>query len=198
MTEERRIQITDVRVLRALANPIRYRILGHLMSTGAQTASECAAVVGASPSNCSYHLRELERFGLVERTGGDESAADGRDRPWRPTVTGYGTGPAAPDADPTAMVAATALSHLGIDDNAALAHAAVDAHAAHPPDWQRAEFIATYGLLVSAEELTALVAAVDGLLRPYIGLTRSDAPADAERVHVVFDAFRRPAAPVPA
>ena len=53
MTEERRIQITDVRVLRALANPIRYRILGHLMSSGAQTASECAAVVGASPSNCS-------------------------------------------------------------------------------------------------------------------------------------------------
>ena len=37
------------------------------MALGAQTASECAAVVGASPSNCSYHLRELERFGLVER-----------------------------------------------------------------------------------------------------------------------------------
>ena len=128
MTEERRIQITDVRVLRALANPIRYRILGHLMSSGAQTASECAAIVGASPSNCSYHLRELERFGLVERAAGDDSAPDGRDRPWRPTVTGYGTGPAAlPDADPAAIVATEALSHLGIDDNAALAHAAIDA-----------------------------------------------------------------------
>jgi Helix-turn-helix domain len=203
MTEERRIQITDVRVLRALANPIRYRILGHLMSSGAQTASECAAVVGASPSNCSYHLRELERFGLVERTARDETAPDGRDRPWRPTVTGYGTGPAdavvgARDADPAAVVAAQALSHLGIDDNAALAHAAVDAHAAQPPAWQAAEVIATYGLLVSADELTTLYAAIDGLLRPYIGLTRSDAPADAERVHVVFDAFRRPAAALPA
>jgi DNA-binding transcriptional ArsR family regulator len=202
MTEERRIQITDVRVLRALANPIRYRILGHLMSSGAQTASECAAVVGATPSNCSYHLRELERFGLVERAGGNESTPDGRDRPWRPTVTGYGTGPSdaaavAGDSDPAAVVAAQALSHLGIDDNAALAHAAVDAHASQSPAWQAAEVIATYGLLVSADELTMLYAAVDGLLRPYIGLTRSDAPAEAERVHVVFDAFLRPAATLP-
>ena len=200
MAEERRIQITDVRVLRALANPIRYRILGHLMSSGAQTASECAEIVGASPSNCSYHLRELQRFGLVERAARDDTDRDGRDRPWRPTVTGYGTGPAdvAADPDPAAMVAARALSHLGIDDNAALAHAAIDAHAEQPAAWQLAEVLSTYGLLVSADELTTLSAAVDGLLRPYIGLTRSDAPADAERVHVVFDAFRRPAAGLPA
>ena len=36
-----------------------YRIIGHLMAVGSQTASECAEAVGASPSNCSYHLREL-------------------------------------------------------------------------------------------------------------------------------------------
>ena len=64
--------------------------------------------------------------------------------------------------------------------------------------WQRAEVISTYGLLLSADELSTLAAAVDGLLRPYIGLTRSDAPADAERVHVVFEAFRRPVAGLPA
>jgi Helix-turn-helix domain len=132
---------------------------GHLMSRGAQTASECAAIVGASPSNCSYHLRELERFGLVERAADDESGLDGRDRPWRPTVTGYGTGPveSTPDPDPAAVVAA-------------------DAHATQPPAWQRAELISTYGLLLSAHELARLAAAVDGILRPYIGLTRNDAP----------------------
>src|SRR5215212_6210796 len=93
MTAERRVRITDVDTLRGLANPIRYRILGHLMATGPQTASECAAVVGASASNCSYHLRELARFGLVERVAGSVNG-DGRDRPWRPAVTGYGSGPA--------------------------------------------------------------------------------------------------------
>ena len=89
MPTERRRQVTDVRALRALANPVRYRIFGHLMAFGSQTASECAAVVGATPSNCSYHLRELARFGLVERVDDGAGDGDGRERPWRPTATGF-------------------------------------------------------------------------------------------------------------
>ena len=52
--------------------------------------------------------------------------------------------------------------------------------------------LATFGLVVTAEELATLSAAVDALLRPYIGLTREEGPPDAERVHVVFNAVRRP------
>ncbi|MFL5727016.1 MAG: winged helix-turn-helix domain-containing protein [Chloroflexota bacterium] len=197
MAGERRVRITDVSTLRGLANPIRYRILGHLMATGPQTASECAAVVGASPSNCSYHLRELARFGLVERITGPGPGGDGRDRPWRPAITGYGSGPAdeadRESADPAVEVAARHLSHLGVDDSAALAHAAIDEHARLPEAWQRAETLSTYGLRLTADELATVVASVDAVLRPFIGLTRDAAPADAERVHVVFDAFRRPA-----
>lgn len=197
MASEVRRQVTDVRALRALANPVRYRILGHLMSSGAQTASECAAVVGASPSNCSYHLRELARFGLIERAASGPTGrggADGRDRPWRPTATGFRYG--SPDeesgpADPAAAIANRRITHLGIDDNAALAHAAADAHDDLPAEWRRAELLSTFGLLVTANELVALTTAVDAILRPYIGLTRDDAPPDAQRVHVIFDAFRR-------
>ena len=117
-----------------------------------------------------------------------------------PDGTGYGTGlaEATTESDPAAIVAAQSLSHLGVDDNAALAHAAIDAHATQPAAWQRAEVLSTYGLLVSADELIRLSAAVDGLLRPYIRLTRGDAPTGAERVHVVFEAFRRPTAELPA
>ena len=112
MPTERRRQVTDVRALRALANPVRYRIFGHLMAFGSQTASECAAVVGATPSNCSYHLRELARFGLVERV--DDGAADGRERPWRPTATGFSYQVAEADrADPAARRANLALQHAG-------------------------------------------------------------------------------------
>jgi DNA-binding Lrp family transcriptional regulator len=207
VAREVQARITDVRALRALANPVRYRILGHLMSVGAQTASECAAVVAASPSNCSYHLRELARYGLVERVGVAASAADARvgdrrDRPWRPTATGLRYGPPDDEAhedgggagpDPVAAIANRRLIHAGIDDDAALAHAAVDAHDELPTAWRRAELISTFGLLVTADELVGLSAAVDALLRPYIGLTRDEPRADAERVHVIFDAFRRPA-----
>lgn len=197
MTQERRTHVSDVRALRALAHPVRYRILGHLMSAGAQTASECAAVVGASASNCSYHIRELARYGLVERVADGGPGADGRDRPWRPMATGFQTGPepgADPASDPVAALAHRRLLHLGIDDDAALAHAATDGHDELPADWRRAEVLSTFGLLVTADELVELAAAVDAILRPYIGLTRDDVPAAAERVHVIFDAFRRPSA----
>ena len=71
--------VTDIRALRALAHPDRVAILRLLMAGVARTATECARAVGASPSACSYHLRELERFGFVVR---DESVAgDGRTRP---------------------------------------------------------------------------------------------------------------------
>ena len=192
MPAEQRRHVTDLRVLRAMANPVRYRIFSHLMAAGAQTASECADVVGASASNCSYHLRELQRFGLVERVA--DAAGDGRERPWRTVGTGFSFHPADTERDdPAARIASGQLVHLGIDDDAALAHAAADAHEDLPEAWREAETLNSYGLRVSPAELTALASAVDALIRPYIGLTREDTPADAEPVHVAFQAFRLPA-----
>jgi DNA-binding MarR family transcriptional regulator len=188
MPTERRRQVTDVRALRALANPVRYRIFGHLMTFGSQTASECAAVVGATPSNCSYHLRELARFGLVERV--DDGAADGRERPWRTTATGFSY-PEAHRGDPAGRRASLALQHAGIDDDAALAHEAVERRETLSPAWQQAEGSATYGLRITPDEMVALGRAVDALIRPFIGLTRDDPPPDAEPVHVLFRAFPR-------
>lgn len=192
MAAESRKRIGDVRALRALADPVRYRLLGHLMAVGPQTATQCAEIVGATPSNCSYHLRELARYGLVERV--EAGAADGRERPWRPTSTGLDYGP--PDGEPADAVAAVAerqLMHVGIDDEAALAHLAVEGRAELPAEWRRATTMATYGLQVTASELAELTRAIDALVRPYIAATRDDAPSAARAVHVSVGAFRRPA-----
>ena len=84
---EARRTVTDVRVLGALAHPARVRLLNHLIEVGPSTATECATVAGVTPSACSYHLRHLARFGLVERT--DPGAGrDGRERWWRAAQTG--------------------------------------------------------------------------------------------------------------
>lgn len=189
MPQERRRQVTDVRAMRALANPVRYRIFGHLMAVGPQTASQCADAVGATPSNCSYHLRELGRFGLVERV--DDGSEDGRERPWRTGATGFSFQAAAEaQGDPAARAASRRLVHLGIDDEAALAHAATDEQELLPDEWQRASIMATYGLRIAPEELRALGAAVDALIRPFIGQTRADVPQHARAVNVTFRAFR--------
>jgi DNA-binding transcriptional ArsR family regulator len=197
VASEVRRQVTDVRALRALANPIRYRLLGHLMALGAQTASQCADAVGASPSNCSYHLRELARYGLVERAPA-VSGADGRDRPWRPAASGLRYGRADDEGGtPTEATLSRQLLHAGIDHDAELAHRAADAHADLPADWRAAETISTFGLLVTAPELVTITTAIDAILRPFIGLTRDEAPDGAGPVHVVFEAFRRPIGPSP-
>ena len=92
---ERRIRVSDPRALRALAHPLRLALLDQLMSFGEQTAAQCAAAVGSTASNCSYHLRQLAKAGLVAR----DEAGNGRERPWRSVYTGRSLRPGTDDAD---------------------------------------------------------------------------------------------------
>ncbi|MEU4511588.1 winged helix-turn-helix domain-containing protein [Nonomuraea wenchangensis] len=77
---EEQYRISDPRVLRAVAHPLRVRLLGLLRSDGPATASELARKVGESSGSTSYHLRELFKFGFVEE---DDERRDGRERRWR-------------------------------------------------------------------------------------------------------------------
>ncbi|SDR82514.1 Helix-turn-helix domain-containing protein [Paraoerskovia marina] len=70
--------ITDPRELRALAHPLRFALID-LLAEGPLTASQCAEKLGESPASCSYHLRQLARYGHVEPAGGGH----GRERPWK-------------------------------------------------------------------------------------------------------------------
>src|SRR5690242_11892051 len=73
----RRLQRTDQ--LRALAHPRRMEILDLLIAEGPLTASECAVRLEDSAASCSYHLRQLARYGFVEEAEGGH----GRNRPWQ-------------------------------------------------------------------------------------------------------------------
>ena len=53
------VELTDPRMMRALAHPARIAIWMHLGLNGPATATECAEIAGLSPSACSYHLRTL-------------------------------------------------------------------------------------------------------------------------------------------
>src|ERR1700751_2647889 len=79
------IKLTDPETMRALAHPARIALWQHLLLEGPATATECAPVAGLSPSACSYHLRQLARYGFVEQD--HAAAANGRERPWRGVVS---------------------------------------------------------------------------------------------------------------
>jgi DNA-binding transcriptional ArsR family regulator len=74
------VKLTDPRAIRALAHPARLAVIDELYSGRELTATECAEIAGLSPSAMSYHLRSLQKVGIVERA---ESTGDGRERPWR-------------------------------------------------------------------------------------------------------------------
>ncbi|WP_436762523.1 helix-turn-helix domain-containing protein [Streptosporangium sp. V21-05] len=75
-----RYRITDPRVLKAVAHPLRGHLLGLLRVEGPATATELARKVGESSGSTSYHLRELARYGFIEE---DPERRDARERRWR-------------------------------------------------------------------------------------------------------------------
>ncbi len=161
------------------------------MSFGEQTAARCGVAVGSTTSNCSYHLRALGRAGFVERA----VSSDGRERPWRAIVTGLSYGPVDAERSPAAAEAARTLDELEMAREEALTREARRRHASQPPPWRAAETFHDYGLRTTPAELARLTAEIDRLLRPYISLTRSGAPDDAEPARVRLIAFRDPRAP---
>jgi DNA-binding transcriptional ArsR family regulator len=75
--------ITDPLALRALAHPLRLKIWGLVGREGRLTAADAARQLGISQALASHHLRQLAKYGYVERG----SAGDNRERPWQVTAT---------------------------------------------------------------------------------------------------------------
>ncbi|GAA4680155.1 winged helix-turn-helix domain-containing protein [Phytohabitans rumicis] len=72
--------VRDTETLRAVAHPIRSKILGLLRYEGPATASELGRRLDESSGSTSYHLRQLARYGFVEE---DPDQPNRRDKRWR-------------------------------------------------------------------------------------------------------------------
>lgn len=172
--------------LAALAVPVRYALLNHLLAAGPRTASQCAVVVGQTASNCSWHLRAMAKVGLVQPAEGE---GDARTRPWRAAAAGFAVDP---DAGPAARIATTALESVAATHADAMHQRYLARRDLLPEHWQQAAGDNGYSLQVTPDELGALMESVDALLRPYVRPLRADAPDGSEVVQVIVRAFRNP------
>ncbi|MEU6502340.1 winged helix-turn-helix domain-containing protein [Streptomyces californicus] len=77
---DRRIHNVDARTLRAVAHPLRLRLLNALREFGPATASGLGERLGESSGATSYHLRQMAEAGLVEDA---PELGKGRERWWR-------------------------------------------------------------------------------------------------------------------
>jgi DNA-binding transcriptional ArsR family regulator len=186
------IRVSDPQVMRALAHPARIAIVDYLNNTGAVvTATECASLVGLSPSAVSYHLRELAKYGLVEQA---PSRGDGRERVWR--STGAGLRIQGDPADPSAQEAQRALIDVFLTKDFADLRAWTARQGAEAPVWREASRLMRSHLLLTAEELVALNTQVEALVEPYRRRARqADPPDDARTVMFHYSTFPEEAVP---
>ncbi|WP_285661145.1 winged helix-turn-helix domain-containing protein [Actinorhabdospora filicis] len=80
MAEEDPREITELELLRSLAQPRRQQIVQHLTAHGPATSAGLARALGLNTGATSYHLRELARQGFIEEV---PEKAHGRERWWR-------------------------------------------------------------------------------------------------------------------
>jgi predicted ArsR family transcriptional regulator len=191
----KQIKLTDPETMRALAHPARLALWQHLLLEGPATATECAPVAALSPSACSYHLRQLARYGFVEEDHG--AAANGRERPWRAVVSST----TIEDLDdPVAQMAASLLSS-SLDEHWRQARRRYLAQESdYPADWRRAAGSDQTVLYVTAAELLRLREQIRELYVPLIRLSGHERPAGARPVQGVIEfapTFNPPDEPSP-
>jgi hypothetical protein len=73
------IQDRDPLALRALAHPLRWKLIDLIGSEQSATATRCAEVLRESVASCGYHLGILAKYGYVEPV----PDRTGREKPWR-------------------------------------------------------------------------------------------------------------------
>ena len=155
--------LRDPAALRALAHPARLKILEALALDGPATATELAEHVDESPANCSWHLRQLARYGFIEETGGGA----GRQRPWR-IVPGGNTwaDPDEPD-DRELARAGDAASEVLLDWEYAALRTWLAGRRDAPVEWRDAAFLGQTLAVLTPEELTGLGQEMLALLLRY-------------------------------
>lgn len=170
------MRVTDPGALRAMVHPLRLDLIEVLGTVGPLTAAECARRLASTQASCSYHLRQLARYGFVEADRSD----DRREHPWRLVdveQSWSGEGPAA-----------LQLERVFVQREADRILAWQEGRAGQPEVWRDAGFIGGATLPLTADEVHGLREAWAAAIEPYVGrLTdRGDWPTGYRFVRVLL------------
>lgn len=189
-----RREVRDPSVLRALSHPLRLSLLEQLATVGQATATELAERVDESPANCSWHLRQLAKHGLIEEAEG----GTGRQRPWRWINQSLGVANPTGDDPPEFTHAREALLDVLTSREVAAFQTWRATESLAPQEWSDASFANQSLHWMTVEELAAFKADLNKVIERHImdRLDRADPerrPADSRPVRFVAWSF--PAVP---
>jgi predicted transcriptional regulator len=156
-----RLTLTDPKVMRALAHPLRMALLELLEAAGTLTATQASKQLGESPANCAFHLRTLAKYGFVREAGGGR----GRERPWELAYLGLQV--SSDQEDPDASATAGMLQRVWLDRVLERARSILNSPDPLPSAWKHTQEAAQSVQFLTPDEMQGLTAEVLGLLRRY-------------------------------
>jgi DNA-binding transcriptional ArsR family regulator len=174
--------------MRALAHPLRLRILDELSMYGPLTASGLGERLGESSGSTSYHLRQLEKHGLVREVTGKGNA---RERWWERRPGGIATPDAWEFAPGTSERLVTELIenewNRGREANF---HEFIDqGEQVFDREWLDAARVDTINLRLTPEQLHQLIADLDVVVWKYIDAYKTTPTAGSRPVQIHLNAF---------
>lgn len=154
-------EIVDPAAMRALAHPLKWALMDVLLVEDRATSTRCAELVGESQANCSFHLRQLARYGLVE----EAPSTSKRERPWRLTTTHQSWSRVQPDETRSRAVAQ--LERVFVEHEMAKLMRWERTRANYPEEWRAAALRSAAQTWLRDAELADLGRQITELLQTY-------------------------------
>ncbi|WAU83338.1 helix-turn-helix domain-containing protein [Streptomyces sp. Qhu-G9] len=187
--------VLDAKGLRALAHPLRVRLVGLLRKHGPSTATRLAERLEINSGTASYHLRQLAGAGLVEE---DTERGNARERWWRSVHrrTWFNDRDLAEREPETTLVYLRSVAAT----YTARTERALNELQTMPRVWRDTFDISDWGLRLTPEEAADLYEELRGVVSRYRLDTPEaavSAPEGAERFSVITQLLPEPDAPSP-
>jgi DNA-binding transcriptional ArsR family regulator len=163
------MEISDPKSIRALAHPLRLDLLQLLGASGPATAAQCGRMLGASQASCSFHLRQLAKYGFVEDAG---PGRDRRERQWRVTHQRLSVRTASGED----VVVRQQIDRLVVEHEMQAILDYSQRSGAAEPQWQHKAGIVSAMVVLSPDEAAAIKEKWFALLAPYVASARADGP----------------------
>lgn len=183
-----RDNMLGIEAVRALAHPLRIRILDELSMFGPLTASGLAERLSESSGATSYHLRQLEKHGLVQE---DTTKGNARERWWGRRPGSIST----PEAREFPPGSAERLATQLVEDEwnrgreNAFHEFVRDGEAVFGEEWLDVAAFDTINLRLTPEQLHQLVKDIDVVLWKYIETYKKTPTAGSRPVQLQLNAF---------
>jgi DNA-binding transcriptional ArsR family regulator len=174
--------------LKSLAHPLRVRIYDELSAYGPLTASGLGERLGESSGSMSYHLRQLERSGLVRE---DTTRGKGRERWWERTPGSI----AIPDARSLPPGSADRLAVKLVEEewyrtrDQNFREFIAESEHVFGAEWHDVATSDTINLRLTPEQLHGLVTDIDVVLKKYVDAYKRTPSPGSRPVQIHLNAF---------